>query len=195
MKRILTLIIALSTVVAALAISSKESQLPLYIVDGKAMSLESVQQIPSEDIESVTIYKDEEQVQRFKHLGDVSNGVIAIILKEKNEAELNFIAVDVMPTFMGGDLQAFQRWVMQSTRYPAEAIDKKLEDNVVVQFVVSRDGYINADDIKVLQAKHKVFADEVVRVISTSPQWTPGMQKNQPVNVSFVLPVMFSLGK
>ncbi len=39
----------------------------------------------------------------------------------------------------------------------------------------------------------KYLAAEAVRVVSVMPKWTPGMQDGKPVNVQYMLPVMFRL--
>jgi len=183
--------------VAAASVSAMdygESQQPLYVVDGKAISAEEVKAIASSEIESMTVIRDQKQLAQFKHLGDVSNGVIVVTLKDKEQDDIHFIAVDVMPSFMGGDLNTFRMWVMQNIRYPEVALEQRLQDMVVVKFVVNREGYIEQDGINVLQSNHPdIFVDEVKRVFTASPRWTPGIQKGSAVAVSLVLPVAFQL--
>lgn len=194
MKRILLLLLAAVTAASVSAMAYGESQQPLYVVDGKAISAEEVKAIASSEIESMTVIRDQKQLAQFKHLGDVSNGVIVVTLKDKEQDDIRFIAVDVMPSFMGGDLNTFRMWVMQNIRYPEVALEQRLQDMVVVQFVVNREGYIEQDGINVLQSNHPdIFVDEVKRVFTASPRWTPGIQKGSAVAVTLVLPVAFQL--
>lgn len=194
MKRILLLLLAAVTAASVSAMAYGESQQPLYVVDGKAISAEEVKAIASSEIESMTVIRDQKQLAQFKHLGDVSNGVIVVTLKDKEQDDISFISVDVMPSFMGGDLNTFRMWVMQNIRYPEVALEQRLQDMVVVQFVVNREGYIEQDGINVLQSNHPdIFVDEVKRVFTASPRWTPGIQKGSAVAVSLVLPVAFQL--
>lgn len=194
MRRILTLCVALAAALSVSATPLGEQQTPLYIVDGKSLSVDEVKAIAATDIESMTVLRDAQQLARFSHFGDTSNGVIVITLKDKEQEDMPFIATDVMPTFMGGDLNTFRGWVMQNIRYPEAAMEQRLQDMVVVQFVVNREGYIEQDGIKVLQSKHPdIFVEEVKRVFTASPRWTPGIQKGSAVAVSFVLPVAFQL--
>lgn len=194
MKRILTLCVALVAALSVSAAPRSEQQTPLYIVDGKAVSADEVKRIAATDIESMTVLRDAQQVARFSHFGDTSNGVIVITLKDMEQDDIPFIATEVMPTFMGGDLNTFRSWVMQNIRYPEAAVEQKLQDMVVVKFVVNREGYIEQESVKVLQSKHpEIFVDEVKRVFTASPRWTPGIQKGSAVAVSFVLPVAFQL--
>lgn len=194
MKRILLLLLAAVTAASVSAMAYGESQQPLYVVDGKAISAEEVKAIASSEIESMTVIRDQKQLAQFNHLGDTSNGVIVVTLKDKEQDDIPFIAVDVMPSFMGGDLNTFRMWVMQNIRYPEVALEQRLQDMVVVKFVVNREGYIEQEGINVLQSNHPdIFVDEVKRVFTASPRWTPGIQKGSAVAVSLVLPVAFQL--
>ena len=82
MKRILTLCVALVATLSVSAAPRFEQQTPLYIVDGKAVSADEVKRIAATDIESMTVLRDAQQVARFSHFGDTSNGVIVITLKD-----------------------------------------------------------------------------------------------------------------
>ncbi|MBO5018581.1 MAG: TonB family protein [Alistipes sp.] len=196
MRRLLTIMVAMvvSATVAS-ATDAPEQQKPLYVVDGKAMTVDEVQRIAATDIESMTVLKQAAQTKEFMHLGDVSNGVVVITLKASREAEdeLPFLEADVMPTFMGGDLLTFRNWVMQNVRYPAEALERRIEGNVIVQFVVNREGYIAADGVKVLQSDHQLLSEEVIRMMSLSPRWSPGIQAGKTVSVAFTLPISFQI--
>ena len=180
---------------ATLAQAAEEPQKPLYIVDGKAMTIEEFKTIDTELIESMTVFKNDEQIRKFEQFGDTSNGVVVISLKNRESGDEVFLMADILPSFMGGDIRTFQNWVMQNLRYPAEALEKGLEDMVVLQFVVNREGYIAMEDIKILQSKHQILADEVKRVIASSPRWTPAVQNGRTVALRFMLPVHFQMPK
>ena len=183
--------VALATTLKVYA--TPELQQPLYVVDGKAISIEQVQSLAS-DIESMTIFKSDEDVKRFAHLGDTSNGVVVLTLKSSSEEELPFLFAEVMPQFMGGDLLAFRSWVMQNLRYPEGALEMGLEDAVVVQFIVDRNGYIEQESVDIIQSSYPdIFGAEVKRVIGTSPRWTPGVNNGHTVAVSFFLPITFKV--
>ncbi len=98
---------------------------------------------------------------------------------------------EVMPTFNGGDIATFHQWLMQNIRYPAEAREKGITGNVLVQFVIEDDGSMSG--IEVLQSPHQSFTDEVLRVFGTSPRWTPGTQNGVAVKTSMMLPLQFSM--
>lgn len=100
-----------------------------------------------------------------------------------------FYVVEDMPKFRGGDFDAFRRWVASSIRYPEEAMNKNAAGQVVVSFVVEEDGSVG--DVKVVGSVNPLLDAEAVRVVSSSPRWEPGRQRDMPVRVKFNLPVNF----
>ena len=191
MKRLFITMVALFATVATYA--NSDVQKPLYIINGKVATIDEVKYL-GDDLESMTVLTSKKDIKEFEHLGDTSNGVIVITLKNAEEEDLPFISADIMPQFMGGDLLAFRSWVMQNVRYPEAAMKGGKEDMVVTQFVVNRHGYIDYNRIDIIQSEYPdIFGEEVKRVISTSPRWTPGFNNGNAVSVSFMLPISFKL--
>lgn len=183
-------IVAMTTTVSA--------QEPLFIIDGAISTLEIVKQ-EAQNIVSIEVVNDSETLRSYekgmKMIPNSLTSVVVITTKAYEGQDDEWLAVEEMPTFMGGDLSTFRDWVMQNTRYPEEAIKKGIEGNVVVNFCVGKDGYIKESRITVLKSPDKLLSDEVIRVLKSSPQWTPGKQKGNPVVVQFTLPVGFKVVK
>ena len=194
MKRLLSMfafaIVAMTTTASA--------QEPLFIIDGAISSLEIVKQI-AKDIVSIEVVNDSETLRTYekgmKMIPNSLTSVVVVTTKAYEGQDDEWLAVEEMPTFMGGDLNTFRNWVMQNIRYPEEATKKGVEGNVVVNFCVGKDGYIKESRITVLESPDKLLSDEVIRVLKSSPQWTPGKQKGNPVVVQFTLPVGFKVVK
>ena len=102
---------------------------------------------------------------------------------------LPYSQVEVKPTFQGGNAGEFAKWVNENLQYPQSAKDAEIQGRVVAQFVVGTDGKVG--DVKVLRGVHPDLDAEVVRVISSSPDWTPGYVKGEPVKVTYTFPVVF----
>jgi protein TonB len=128
--------------------------------------------------------------------------------KVKEEVEEIFKVVEDMPRFPGcEDLavssaekrlcaeKALFRFINENLHYPSVAWESNIQGNVVVQFVVNKDGSIQ--DVTILRDIGAGCGDEVVRVVKLMNQlnlrWIPGKQRGTPVRVMFVLPVKFSL--
>jgi len=110
--------------------------------------------------------------------------------EEEEEAEVFFIVED-MPTFMGGDQNEFRKYIQQNLKYPAVAAENGISGRVFVQFVVNQKGeVINA---KVVRGVDPSLDKEALRVVMSSPKWTPGKQRGKPVRVAFTFPIVFVL--
>jgi TonB family protein len=115
-----------------------------------------------------------------------------IAVEEENiEDDQPFVRVEQMPSFMGGDLTTFRIWVMQQVRYPQIAQENNITGRVMLQFVIEKDGSLT--NIKVIQTPDSSLSDEAIRVLKTSPKWTPGKQGNKTVRVKYTLPVEFRI--
>ena len=101
-----------------------------------------------------------------------------------------FDVVEVMPQFPGGAPKLFE-YLSQNIRYPKEAMESETQGRVIVSFVVCKDGSIC--DAKVVKSVSPALDAEGLRVISSMPNWTPGTQKGQPVNVKYTVPISFRL--
>ena len=110
--------------------------------------------------------------------------------KPATEEEV-FLIVESMPTFEGGGINAFRQWVMMRVQYPEALRKSGVQGPVVVSFVVGTDGSVGK--IEVLRSPHQALSDEVVRVVKSSPRWTPGTKRGQKVDVKYTLPVTFKV--
>ena len=111
--------------------------------------------------------------------------------EEVIEDDQPFMKVEQMPSFMGGDLLTFRNWVMSKLRYPQIAQENGITGRVLLMFVIERDGSLT--NIQVIQTPDSSLSDEAIRVLKTSPKWTPGKQRNQAVRVKYTLPVDFRI--
>ena len=100
--------------------------------------------------------------------------------------------LDVPPEFNGGKaMEEFPKWVYSRLSYPDEARKAGIAGRVYVQFKINGDGSVS--DVSVLKGAHELLDNEVVRVVSQSPDWTPGYIKGEPVTVVYSMPVVFQL--
>ena len=114
-------------------------------------------------------------------------------LPSSSDDKIIFVTAEEMPTFKGGDLSKFRNWVQSNVKYPQIALENGIQGNVVIKFVVEKDGKLS--NIQVLQSPDKTLADAAVQVIQRSPKWKPGKQRNKPVPVTYTLPVSFKISK
>ena len=106
------------------------------------------------------------------------------------DEEQPYIKVQQMPTFQGGDLNAYRNWMQSQLQYPKEAKDKGIKGRVIFSFVVEKDGSVS--EFKVLNTPDKIFSAEVERVFKLTPKWEPGKQNGKEVRVKFTVPIVFT---
>lgn len=109
---------------------------------------------------------------------------------EKKNDDTIYRSVEQMPRFPGGEA-ALMKYINSHINYPTAAAMNKIEGNVIVQFVVKKDGSIG--EVKVVRSVEKNLDREAVRVIKSLPKFTPGRQNGEAVNVWYTLPVPFKL--
>lgn len=103
-----------------------------------------------------------------------------------------YFALDVPPKFNGGDArQEFPKWFYAQLTYPDDARNAGMQGRVIVQFQINKDGSVS--DINLLEGVCESIDNEVIRVVSESPDWTPGYVDGKPVNVTYAFPVLFQL--
>ena len=98
--------------------------------------------------------------------------------------------VEEAPVY-GKSQSDLSKYLASNIKYPQEAKEKKIQGKVYVSFVVSKTGAVT--DVKVKRPLNKLLDAEAVRVVSAMPNWTPGKNKGEAVNVNYVLPINFKL--
>ena len=108
-----------------------------------------------------------------------------------DDKSVPFQSVEVKPKFQGGDANNFAKWVNENIVYPEDALKAKKEGRVIVMFTITSEGKMT--NAKVLKGTFKSMDDEALRVIKSSPEWTPGMMHGKAVPVTYTFPVVFKL--
>ena len=107
------------------------------------------------------------------------------------EEAIPFQLVEEKPSFQGGDANQFSKWVNTRLVYPEIAKENGVQGRVTLQFTVEKDGSVTK--VKVLRGVDPSLDNEAVRVVSMSPKWKPGKQRDRAVPVTYTFPVIFQL--
>ena len=107
------------------------------------------------------------------------------------EEAIPFQLVEEKPSFQGGDANQFSKGVNQRLVYPEIAKENGVQGHVTLQFTVEKDGTVTK--VKVLRGVDPSLDKEAVRVVSMSPKWKPGKQRDRAVPVTYTFPVIFQL--
>ena len=108
---------------------------------------------------------------------------------------ISFYECEVKPTFFRSSDPAdfLKRWVYVYLRYPESAVEEGVQGRVQVEFVIDEKGKVT--DVHVTRGLDPRLDAEVVRVISASPDWKPGMLRGKKVKAALSLYVEFRLEK
>ena len=148
------------------------------------------------------------------------NDDASLIKSALSETQI-YTDAEVMPTFQGGEPIEFRRFIAKNLVYPTEAKDNGVSGKVIIKFVIRKSGKVEIPelselppsldgkemgevvvvayrptDVDALPAAEKyveLLKKEALRVVSTSPDWEPGMVDGKPVDVMFTFPINFAL--
>lgn len=135
----------------------------------------------------------------FQNLEDDANSGVEIMdyIESAPEEEtveeeaIPFQLVEEKPSFNGGDANEFSKWVNSKLVYPEIAKENGVQGRVTLQFTVNADGTVS--NVKVLRGVDSSLDKEAVRVVSSSPKWKPGKQRDRAVKVTYTFPVIYQL--
>ena len=127
---------------------------------------------------------------------DASLGVeiqdyVEVVEEVVEEEAIPFQLVEEKPSFEGGDANQFSKWVNERLIYPEIAKENGVQGRVTLQFTVEKDGRVTK--VRVLRGVDPSLDKEAVRVVSMSPKWKPGKQRDRAVPVTYTFPVIFQL--
>jgi TonB family protein len=102
------------------------------------------------------------------------------LVKAKGEAE-----------FQGGGINTFREWVQKHVIYPPMAVENGEFGRVTVEITVNEEGKVQ--DAKILKGVSKLLDKETLRVVNSSPLWSPAILHGLKIKEKFVFPVIFML--
>lgn len=206
------LVVALLVVWGAFSYSTKEKAVASLGEDTQVVEVEDMVPITQETpppppetpkipvlSDQIDIVEDDIKVDdNFMSLEDDANLGVEIMdyveeVKEEvvEEEAIPFQLVEEKPSFNGGDANEFSKWVNSKLQYPEIAKENGVQGRVTLQFTVNPDGSVS--NVKVLRGVDSSLDKEAVRVVSMSPKWKPGKQRDRAVKVTYTFPVIFQL--
>ena len=203
------LIVALALVIAAFAYTPKEhriEQVDLNYgpVDEQIVEITRQDQKPPEPPKKVEVKVIADLLQvvtnetkiatdiNFAEFDEDTEVLQQVDVKEEIiEDDQPFLTAETMPSFQGGDLNTFRKWVQDNVRFPQIALENGISGRVVLSFVIEKDGRLT--NIQVLMTPDRSLSEEAIRVLNKSPKWSPGKQRNQVVRIKYTLPVDFRM--
>ena len=206
-------VVALLIVLGAFEYTSKEKKTAVLEADETIVEVEDMVPITQETppppeaapkipilSDNIDIVDDDIEVDdsMFQNLEDSDDLAVEIMdyveeVEEETveEGAIPFQLVEEKPSFQGGDANQFSKWVNSKLVYPEIAKENGVQGRVTLQFTVNADGTVS--NVKVLRGVDPALDKEAVRVVSMSPKWKPGKQRDRAVKVTYTFPVIFQL--
>jgi len=120
--------------------------------------------------------------------------LFCLLLAAFAEAQTDDIVTiaDQMPVFPGGD-KAKAEFIRKNLQYPGIEKEYGVQGVAYVTFIVEKDGSIT--DVKCIRPVKNApnLNREAVRLVKAMPKWQPGLQRNKPIRVQYILPIRFTL--
>ena len=115
------------------------------------------------------------------------------LIKSGNEEQiLTLEEVDAKPMFDGNYADiGFREFVNRNVVYPPEAQKMGISGRVIVEFDVETDGSIT--NVNILHGADPLLDAEALRVINSSPKWSPAKHNGKTVKVRVKFPFVFML--
>ena len=158
--------------------ANEQKPVPDIYIDGKKATSEEVAALPANPKGYVE-----------------PDGTVQLITEEKaaeKKEPVPFQYLGQKPGFNGGDANEFSKWVAANLKYPEKCRQSKVQGRVTLQFTITEKGEVT--DVRVLRGVNEELDKEALRVVSASPRWTLGKDKNgNIVPVKFTFPVLFQL--
>ena len=188
------LVAALALVWGAFEYSSKDAQVAVLedttqvLVEEEMVAIQNDTPPPPPEAPNIPVLSDQidntgVEIMDYKEA--------EVVEEEVEEEAIPFQLVEQKPSFNGGDANEFSKWVNSKLVYPEIAKENGVQGRVTLQFTVEADGRVT--NVKVLRGVDESLDKEAVRVVSSSPKWKPGKQRDRAVKVTYTFPVIFQL--
>lgn len=121
---------------------------------------------------------------------DINKNVIRDELAEEEVEPIAFATVEEKPVFPGGEA-ALHKFISENTHYPEIAKENNIKGRVYIQFIIDKCG--NVTNVTIAKGVNPILDAEALRVVNMLPKWRPAKQGGKPVNVSYIVPIIFNL--
>lgn len=158
----------------------------LIFLDGVEITQEQLNQVPTDDIKSISIIKDATALTAYGERG--ANGVLIIESKNKAANSNDGCAA----RFDGGD-DAMYQFVANNIRYPEEVAKADIQGIVTLNVEILKDGSIGKIDVADNTSDNQELADEAIRVTRQMPKFIPALYHGKPVSSYVKIPFSFKL--
>ena len=96
---------------------------------------------------------------------------------------------DSRPKFKGEGEKEFMNYLLGNLEYPETLKNDSLRGQVNLRFVLNADGSIG--DVALENSLHPLIGQQIIRLVNSSPTWTPAIKNGKPVPCTVEFPMSF----
>lgn len=111
-------------------------------------------------------------------------------LRDADGEELPERVLEELADFPGG-YSELVTWLTKTLRYPSSAQNARDKGDVVVEFIVEKDGSIT--NVKLVKKATAALNNEALRVMKLMPAWKPATSKGAPARSLIRIPICFAI--
>src|SRR6267142_1602581 len=124
--------------------------------------------------------ESEINVQLPVDVSSLSEVIVAGYSKGEGESAHGVVPIQLAEPV--GGKRAYHKYLEKNLHYPQQALDKKIEGRVTVEFTVKSDGALS--NFVVVRGLDPSCNEEVIRLVKAGPQWKPSSEVNVPMNTA-----------
>ena len=132
-----------------------------------------------------TFFKGKNTFEEWYENGELTKGITTDSTGRTHPYSDNMVD----PTYPGG-IQELMKFVAQNYRFPPQALREKVAGQVLIGFVVERDGSMG--EYKIINDLGHGTGAAAIAAIKRAQKWSPAYMRGVPVRVSYMLPVRLS---
>ena len=138
-------------------------------------------------VQNVFSQNKENQKTKDDLKGNLDNYQKQEVIADENQL-YNAAGLEVKPSFPGV-YDAFQKFLTTNFILPKDK--SNLKGKIYTTFIVEKDGSLS--NINVLRDLGFGTKEEAIRVLKSSPKWSPGKQNDKLVRVLFSAPILVNI--
>ena len=120
----------------------------------------------------------------------LENDSIVAGRKKDTAGDRTFTKIEIESSFPGG-AKGWLNYLQKNMHYPDKAVKKRIQGQVVIAFIVDKDGHIPVNTVWVEHSVEYSLDQEALRIIFASPDWVAAVQNGRVVKSYKKQPIIF----
>ncbi|MDH5475550.1 MAG: M56 family metallopeptidase [Cyclobacteriaceae bacterium] len=115
----------------------------------------------------------------------------AFVLEESDNVSNEIFTIVEKPARPKDGMDSFYEYISSTLEYPSNAVAKKIEGRVYVEFIIEKNGAIS--NAKVLKGIDPECDANALKTILSGAKWNPAMHNGKVVKQKIVIPITFKV--